>query len=233
MTSKYLYIGNNQIKKLDILPDKPINKIRLVFISDTHEKHEELNIPPADILIHCGDIILQGRKHSDTESLKIYRDFNNWLGKLNCTHKLIIGGNHDNFLNQIGPTESKKIFTKCYYMFNEFFNINGLNFFASPFNIGNSRNNAFQSKNIFTDLDLKTSNTNTKIDFLITHGPLDDKFFINKQIGCHVWGHLHYYWGVYNIASKIGKKSNDILSICACSMNGDYNINNAPIVMDL
>lgn len=35
--------------------------LRVVIVSDTHGKHEELNLPKGDILIHCGDFTSYGR----------------------------------------------------------------------------------------------------------------------------------------------------------------------------
>ena len=228
METKILYVKDDNQVFIETPPVKPKNKIRLILISDTHEKHEQfIHIPKCDILIHSGDILCQGRKNLDSVSLKKYQEFNEWIGKLDCKYKLVIGGNHDHYLDKIGLVESRKIFTNCYYLCNELINLNGINFFASPFNIGNSRNSAFQSKYIFDDLDKKTSNV--KIDFLITHGPLDDTFFSNKKISNHIWGHLHNYYGIYNINSN----NQSIKSICACSLNGDYELSNGPIIMDL
>ena len=86
---------------------------------------------------------------------------------------------------------------------------------------------AIQNK-IFT-----SKTTNTKIDFLLTHGPIDDRFFATKKISCHVWGHFHNYYGVYDVVNKVGTKQIYTLSICACSLNGDYELSNGPIVMDV
>ena len=38
-------------------------KFRITHISDTHNKHNKLNLPGGDILIHSGDISSIGRKH--------------------------------------------------------------------------------------------------------------------------------------------------------------------------
>ena len=76
----YLYIKDNKHEFTEKLPDKPKDKTRLFFISDTHEKHELLdNIPKANILIHSGDILYQGRKYLDSISLKNIRNLMNGL----------------------------------------------------------------------------------------------------------------------------------------------------------
>jgi len=223
----YLYIKDNKCKFTETLPNLSKNRTRLVFISDTHEKHKEIyNIPTADIFIHLGDILYNGNKYIDSVALSKYKRFNKWIGKIDCKYKIIIGGNHDHYLEKIGSEKSKEIFTNCNYLYNEFLICKNIVFFASPFNIGRSKNNAFQNKLIYKDLYEKT--LNTKIDFLITHGPIDNDFFINRQISNHVWGHMHNKYGVHNI--KFTDKI--IKSICACSLNNNYKLFNGPIIMD-
>jgi len=36
--------------------------MRLVVISDTHELHRELAVPPGDLLIHAGDFTLHSKR---------------------------------------------------------------------------------------------------------------------------------------------------------------------------
>ena len=66
-------------------------KFRITHISDTHNKHNQLNgkLPGGDILIHSGDFSSIGREHEVT-------NFINWLNlQNNYTYKVFIAGNHD------------------------------------------------------------------------------------------------------------------------------------------
>lgn len=66
-------------------------KKRITHISDTHNKHKQLNgkLPGGDILIHSGDISSLGRKHE-------VEGFIDWFNKIEgYTHKIFIAGNHD------------------------------------------------------------------------------------------------------------------------------------------
>jgi len=66
-------------------------KKRITHISDTHNKHNQLNglLPGGDLLIHSGDISSLGRK-SEVER------FVAWFNGIdNYTHKIFIAGNHD------------------------------------------------------------------------------------------------------------------------------------------
>ena len=74
--------------------------MRIVCISDTHELHRELDVPPGDMLIHAGDFTVFSERPS------IVRDFDEWLGELPHRHKIVVPGNHDFLMNQI-PNRSQ------------------------------------------------------------------------------------------------------------------------------
>lgn len=65
---------------------------RIAFLSDTHNKHRFIDVPPVDMLIHCGDFSFMGK----TEELA---DFNDWIGQLKAEGKIkkciLTPGNHD------------------------------------------------------------------------------------------------------------------------------------------
>jgi len=65
-------------------------KFRITGISDTHNKHNQLNgkLPGGDILIHSGDITSLGRKHEVDQFIK-------WFSKQDYQYKIFIAGNHD------------------------------------------------------------------------------------------------------------------------------------------
>ena len=62
--------------------------IKLVFISDTHNKYNALDIPKCDILISTGDYSMRGLP-------KEVQSFHEWLAKQNAKHKISIQGNHE------------------------------------------------------------------------------------------------------------------------------------------
>ena len=61
---------------------------RIVVLSDTHCMHDQVDVPPGDILIHCGDFTNKGKKEE-------LMSFNEWLGTLPHPHKFLIIGNHE------------------------------------------------------------------------------------------------------------------------------------------
>ena len=62
--------------------------MKFVCSSDTHGKHDYLDVPDGDIFIFTGDM-------SDIGKKKEIEDFNLFLSQLPHEHKLIVGGNHD------------------------------------------------------------------------------------------------------------------------------------------
>jgi hypothetical protein len=57
--------------------------IRMLIVSDTHNRHESLvGLPVCDIFIHCGDILMVGKFYSEQAGLKKLMNFNNWLGTI-------------------------------------------------------------------------------------------------------------------------------------------------------
>ena len=62
--------------------------LRIVLISDTHNKHEKLEMPEGDVLIHAGDFTNNGTEQE-------IKDFDSWLASLDYKHKIVVPGNHD------------------------------------------------------------------------------------------------------------------------------------------
>ncbi len=66
-------------------------KMRITHISDTHNKHTQLNgkLSGGDLLIHSGDITSLGRKDEVVRFVKWFNGIDNY------TNKIFIAGNHD------------------------------------------------------------------------------------------------------------------------------------------
>jgi len=66
-------------------------KMRITHISDTHNKHNQLNgkLPGGDLLIHSGDISSIGRESEVKRFIKWFNEIDNY------TNKVFIAGNHD------------------------------------------------------------------------------------------------------------------------------------------
>ena len=131
----------------DELPVKKDDHYRIIMVGDTHDRHSSLGrLPEADIFVHCGDIFMTSRVFSHNYALRKVMAFNEWLGKINCTHKIVIAGNHDTVLQRLGTPVVKCMLTNATYLESSGCIINNrLHIWATPLSAGVSRNTAFQS----------------------------------------------------------------------------------------
>jgi Icc-related predicted phosphoesterase len=192
-------------------------EVKLVFISDTHNRHKKVVVPPCDILIHCGDFSGQGMR---TE----VRDFFSWFAKQDqAINKVLIAGNHDKsfdpkFFDQYGSKDwledLKKEYNSAFtYLENESVNIWGLNIWGSPITPWFHGDHWAFNKHRGEDSRQVWQNIPRDTDIIITHGPVaykvdytDDK----EYAGCedlryvvkmikpkiHACGHIHEAYGV-------------------------------------
>lgn len=199
----------------------PNNKIRIVFISDTHLCHSSLTIPPCHILVHCGDISFRGASASDLESINIYKSFNLWIQKAAPNaHKIVIAGNHDAYLDKIGTEKAQELLFNCVYLNNSSFTAHGIHFFGSPVSQETSRRNkAFQGDKFINTF---LSSLPPKVDILVTHSNniISDHRMKQLNAKIHAWGHFHNLYGVKHC-------SNQFISLCACVLN-----KRKPIIID-
>lgn len=211
----------------NLLPQKDENALRLVIISDTHGKEKLLGkIPPCDIFIHCGDILLTSRMFSREYNLKSLKKFNNWLGKIDAKWRIVIGGNHDRILEKLSVEECQKILFNANYLHNSYVKCNNISIFATPFSHGYSSNMAFQSNEFLT----KTMQTLPALtDILITHG---NSTAISSKINnhLHLYGHQHNSFGIYKSNEKVFPMENSQFPSLLSNGLTKYSING--VVLD-
>lgn len=171
----------------------------ILHISDTHGVHRSLkNLPDADVIVHSGDISMNG---SDVEVM----DFLNWFCDLEYAHKIFIAGNHDTCLfgaNIDGLDDN------CHYLCNSSVNIQGKTFYGIPMfmsDCASGKQNQFYEQ------------ITEEVDVLITHCPpygiLDRDGSINygseellsrvavTQPKLHLFGHIHAANGIQTIGA--------------------------------
>jgi Icc-related predicted phosphoesterase len=188
--------------------------MKIVAISDTHGQHRDLNISGGDVLIHCGDFV---RKNNANE----VEDFISWFSKQAFSHKILISGNHDRYVERNHPEFMKLI--KKYsitYLENTEVTINGLKFYGSPF----TKYFGIAGSFMYKDDDygsLIWSRIPSDTDILITHGPPygmgDLSSNETSNSGCkllaekirtlkltyHFFGHIHEGYGIYSSLKTI------------------------------
>lgn len=218
--------------------------MRIVCVSDTHDRHAAFDVPEGDLLIHAGDATMAGRPE------EIDR-FNEWLGTLPHRHKLFIAGNHDRLFEE-RPEEARKRITNALYLQDAEVVVEGLRIWGSPwqpwflswaFNL--PRGAALRAK-----WDLIPAG----IHVLVTHGPphgirdrvrglvarsLTLAMGHDPGVGCeelreavarvrprlHVFGHIHEGYG--------REERDGTLFVNASSCDESYRPVNPPVVVDL
>jgi Icc-related predicted phosphoesterase len=192
------------------------DKIRITFISDTHNKHKQVTsfLPGGDLLIHAGDLTSMGYQHE-------IQSFCTWFNKLdNYDHKVFIAGNHDwGFQDN---TEKIMEIVNSYkgidYLQDDMLLVGGENYedmvkiWGSPWQ-PEFYNWAFNLPREGEELREKWAQIPTDVDILVTHGPahgyLDKVMGGWENLGCellseaikvkkpkiHVCGHIHSGYG--------------------------------------
>jgi predicted phosphohydrolase len=165
------------------------HSLTLVLIGDTHELHQELQLPRGDILIHVGDATMFSR------SLRAIVDFNDWLGELPHPHRIFVPGNHDSFL-QANPA-NRSLLTNARLLINEGIEIEGLRIWGTPITAsgpGFCLKSAERRRRMFAQIPQDT-------DVLISHAPpgstvhggdrelLDAVARVRPRLDC--FGHIH------------------------------------------
>jgi len=174
--------------------------VRVVLISDSHELHRELAVPPGDLLIHAGDFTWFSKWPST------YRNFNLWLGTLPHRHKVVIPGNHEYLLEE--PRERSAI-TNAVLLVDSGVEVEGLRIWGSP--VTPLYSGAFGMSRA-SERRRHWARIPEGLDVLITHGP---PFGILDEVGAgrhdgdpelleavleakpklHVFGHIHTGYG--------------------------------------
>ena len=208
-----------------------LDSLTIVLISDTHELHREVEVPPGDILIHAGDFTM------NSKSAEKLLDFNEWLGELPHAYRVVIPGNHDSIVED---ASRRSLITNATLLINESVEIMGLKFWGSPttpllgeaFGVVSDTARAKLYSRIPADTDI-----------LVTHGPpygiLDQTPGSNRHEGCqqlfaavlrvkpmlHVFGHVHGAYGTYG--------TNDTLFVNAALPGGEFGMKHRPHVFRL
>ena len=208
--------------------------MKIISISDTHGRHNDVDLPNGDMLIHSGDISSKGTEAEIDDFLK-------WFSSQPHKYKIFIAGNHDFFFErESDDVIASKVPKNVIYLNDSGCVIEGLNIWGSPIQpeFCNWAFNRERGAAIKKYWDLIPENT----DILITHGPpygILDKNIRGKHCGCeelkeqvfkinpklHVFGHIHEGYGSF--------EEKGITFINASQLNYRYFLTNEPVVMEL
>ena len=202
--------------------------MQLVIISDTHGRHNSVNIPAGDVLIHCGDVC--GRT-SESSVMK----FAKWFDAQPHKHKIVIAGNHDKHM-------SREYFSEATYLQDSGIEIDGVYFWGSPWTP--TFFDWYWMKDRGNDIAERWELIPHKTDVLITHGPAADTGRLSRagrgvDVGCedlenaimqtkpklHCFGHIHEGYGVH------GDDGVEYVNASICNLQ--YEPVNAPVLFTI
>ncbi len=213
--------------------------MKITCISDTHQLHDQLIIPPCDMIIHAGDFTNRGKMDE-------VRNFVEWYAAQDSKYKILVCGNHEVEISKNPEFLSKYCMENdIILLHNSHVEINGLKIFGSPYSkkFGNW---AYALPDV--ELDKIWSIMDSDIDILVTHGPA---FFrldkcpggnvgsasLNSHIDVrltklklHVAGHIHESRGTSLESTNYDKYIAVNASICGIPYS-DIIIN--PITIEL
>lgn len=216
-----LHAGVHLAQRLpvDELPPKAAGVVRLIIISDTHERHRTVTLPAGDVFVHCGDILMSSSLPVQSRGVRVLADFNEWLATVPCTEKVVIGGNHDTALRRMpGVITNAVLLENTAAMLPA----SGLKVYGNPYSEGSSHNNAWQ------DAEPPVSNACADAHIVLSHECASS---LQQKVLAHcrplVWasGHNHTRHGV--------DFREGTLFANAAIQDGDYKPLQAPIVVDL
>jgi Icc-related predicted phosphoesterase len=205
---------------------------RIICISDTHGVHENLRLPPCDLLIHAGDLTRRG-------TLRELARASRWLHSQPAERVVLIAGNHDRCLER-SPVRSREILSQLdIYLEDEAFEWQGLKIYGSPWQpkFFNWAFNLPRGEPLREKWQMIPEDT----DILVTHTPpygVLDKTRFGQHVGCeelarrvaeldlklHVFGHIHEDYGV--------RMRGSLMSLNASTCNLRYDPVQPPVELE-
>ena len=224
------------------VPERPSKQsVRVIVISDTHERHTALGtLPPCDILIHAGDILMTNRMMSAAGAARKAESFDAWLRAQPAQHRVVVAGNHDHILETLGPDGAQRLLPSATYLCNSGAELMGLRLWGTPLSHGRSANRAFQSP-AFRAAALRAAAALPPrgVDVLISHGPEGTLARAVAPRTAHAYGHVHALHGVRWVPRGGGAPPPPApagagwVSVCGAVMDGGYAPRQLPIVLDV
>ena len=211
--------------------------MKIVFISDTHNKHKKIKeLPNADVIVHSGDFTSMGYEYEILNFFKWYSNLNQYK------YKIFIAGNHDILFEKNSSLAKTLIPDNIIYLEDNGIVLDDIHFYGSPVSLP-FYNWAFNRTEEILKKHWEAIPNN--VDVLITHTPpykirdfaefgtknhCGSKSLYNEiikrikpKISC--FGHIHSEYGITDI--------NNIKFINSSMLNDDYIYQNKPILVEI
>lgn len=137
--------------------------MKIWFISDTHNEHEQLAVPDVDLVIHCGDESESGEPWTNERESRRFLD---WYSTLDIPSKIFVPGNHSTAIEH-GLIRAAD-FPNVIFLIHGQTEWEGFKIFGTPYT-PKFFNWAYMRER--SELDSVWESIPSDIDILITHGP--------------------------------------------------------------
>lgn len=211
---------------------------KIVMVSDTHNKHNQIVLPEGNILVHSGDFSGMGKQSE-------VKNFFKWIAKQSeiFEHVIFIAGNHELSFEDKASWVDESIEglpKNVHYLEDSELVIDGMKFYGTPWQ-PEFYNWAFNLKRGIECAE-KWALIPEDTDVLLSHGPpkymcdympwdlinigcadlLERVMFVRPKL--HVFGHIHCGYGY--------KEYEGILFVNASTCNEAYEPVNKPVVVE-
>lgn len=192
--------------------------------------HHLIDLPKADVLVHCGDAMNWG----SYDEMAI---FFNWFTNTPYTYRIFIAGNHDIQLQKIGKQLPDWVYPdKFHFLWDSGVTIEGIKFYGSPWVTTINGRWAFEQNEF--ELERHFIRIPGDTDVLITHGPpygiLNDVY--GRHIGSqalrtrveklrpryHFFGHCHEDFGAFERVYQDDGRSTVFCNAATAGLNGRH-----------
>ncbi len=207
---------------------------RIWFISDTHNAHDQLRLPPGvDVVVHCGDESSSGKLSQNEDEC---RRFLSWYSALEIPVKIFVPGNHSIAVEQ--NLIRAQDYPAIKFLIHEPCRFGQILFFGSPFTPQYSDWAYMKTRQELTTL---WQSIPSGIDILITHGPpkgildvtrdadhgkpihagsrsLADQIMQRIRPRLHAFGHIHDEQEIDNFGS-VFRQGIHFLNCACCDLH--------------
>lgn len=175
-------------------------ELDIIAFSDTHNDHDNLKLPSADIAIHAGDACIKG---NFTE----VKNFLQWYVKQPFKYKIYVPGNHDKKMYTHKDLKDLSKEYGIYVLYDDLITIEGVRIYGNATTF-TSEDRIEPISDLWDKKKIAWCNIQKNIDILVTHIPpkgILDQANRGANIGCsflrktveninpkiHIFGHCH------------------------------------------
>lgn len=208
--------------------------MKIWFISDTHNRHEQLQVPDVDLVIHCGDESESGNAWMNEPEA---RQFFDWYSALEIPVKIFVPGNHSTAIEQ-GLIRAED-YPKVTFLIHAQTEWNGFKIFGTPYT-PKFFDWAYMRER--SELDSVWLSIPEDIDILITHGPPKGILDVTRDMNTggpvnvgskslrrhvlerikpqiHAFGHIHDEKAYKNFG-KVTREGTQFINCSCCDLAG-------------